>query len=86
MSVKTIDVAKGDLVELTLTPDAFKNKYDFVYPDEEINEPGRKDVGYVSLVKEESIFLCSQWDTVKNRGARGIAEYHFSAIESWKKR
>ncbi len=82
---KVEGLKEGDLVEVVLTPNAFKNKYDFVYPDEDVNEPGRKDVGYFAGLKDGSFYLCSQWNTVRNRGAQGIGEYHFSAVESYRK-
>jgi len=94
MAIKVEDVVKGDLVEITLTPDAKKClgiDYFFV-PDisGETNIPGRTRVGYVTNIYENSVFLTQGWNKSQNKPeveeGNSPVRYYFDAVESWIKR
>lgn len=89
MTVKIENIARGDLVEIVLTPDAgkYSDSIDFFMPDTsgEIDIPGRVRVGYVSKLETDSVWLSPGWNKPKNKPEEGGIRYYFDAVESWRK-
>ncbi len=86
------NAVRGDLVEITLTPDAQgcldSYEHDFYMRDliGKTNAPGRTHVGYVTEVRPgSSISLARGWNKPENKPEMEETMYYFKAVESCRK-